>query len=130
MLEIGERIKKARRAKGMTQQAFADAIGLKRNTVATYEMGKSLPSDRTITDICRAFDVSDEWLRTGEGKMFVERSRDEELSAFFGGLLNGQPDFKRRLISVLSRLDESEWELLEKMAEELMAELQKEKADP
>lgn len=62
--------------------------------------------------------------------MFVQRSRDEELSAFFGDLMAGQPDFKRRLIAVLSRLDESEWELLEKMADKLMEELKKETADP
>lgn len=90
----------------------------------------SVPSDRTIADICREFNVNEEWLRTGEGEMFVQRSRDEELSAFFGDLLSGQSDFKRRLIAVLSRLDESEWELLEKMADKLMDEMQKEKADP
>ena len=90
----------------------------------------SVPSDRTIADICREFNVNEEWLRTGEGEMFVQRSRDEQLSAFFGDLLSGQSDFKRRLIAVLSRLDESEWELLEKMADKLMDEMQKEKADP
>lgn len=129
-MEIGERIKEARKAKKITQQAFADAIGLKRNTIANYEIGNVAPSDRTIAAICREFNVSEAWLRTGEGDMFVMRSRDEELSMFFGGLMNGPPDFTHRLISVLSRLDESEWELLEKMADKLMAELQKEKADP
>lgn len=125
-----ERIKELRKALGLTQQKFADKIGVKQNTVAQYEIGRNPPTDTVVTLICREFDVNEEWLRTGEGEMFVERSRDEELSVFFEGLMNGQPDFTRRLISVLSRLDESEWELLEKMAEKLMEELQKEKADP
>lgn len=125
-----ERIKELRKALGLTQQKFADKIGVKQNTVAQYEIGRNPPTDTVVTLICREFNVNEEWLRTGEGEMFVERSRDEELSAFFGGLMNGQPDFMRRLISVLSRLDESEWELLEKMAEKLMEEFQKEKADP
>lgn len=130
-MEIGERIKEARRAKSLTQQAFADAIGLKRNTVATYEMGKAIPSDRTIADICREFHVNEEWLRTGEGEMFVQRSRDEELAAFFGDLLsNEKPDFRHRLVAVLSRLPAEEWELLEGMADKLVEEMQKEKADP
>lgn len=127
---MNERIKELRKTLGFTQQEFADKIGVKRNTVATYEMGRSVPSDSAISLICREFNVSEAWLRTGEGPMFLERSRDEELSAFLGDLLAGHPDFKRRLISVLSRLDESEWELLEQMADKLVDDEQKDKADP
>ena len=129
-MEIGERIKEARKALKLTQQVFADTIGLKRNTVATYEMGKSLPSDRTIADICREFHVNEFWLRTGEGEMFSPRTRDTELADFFGDLLADEPDFRHRLISVLSRLSTDEWELLERMAKKLVEEEQKEKAGP
>lgn len=125
-----ERIKELRKALGLTQQKFADALGVKQNTIAQYESGRNAPIDAVVSLICREFNVNEEWLRTGEGAMFLERSRDEELSAFFGDLLAGQPDFKRRLITVLSRLDESEWELLEQMADKLVEETQKDKADP
>ena len=128
---MNERISLIRKEAGLTQEEFGARIGgLSRNYIWMIEKGDRTPSDRTIFDICREFNVSEEWLRTGEGEMFVRRSRDEELAAFFGDLLSGQPDFKRRLITVLSRLDESEWELLEKMADKLMDEMQKEKADP
>ena len=125
-----DRIKELRKYKGMTQSEFGECIGVRGNTITTYENGTRTPSEAVLLSICRVFNVNETWLRTGEGEMFVERSRDEELSAFFGDLMAGQPDFKRRLISVLSRLDESEWELLEKMADKLMEEMQKEKADP
>lgn len=125
-----ERIKGLRKALGLTQQKFADALGVKQNTIAQYESGRNAPIDAVVSLICREFNVNEAWLRTGEGAMFLERSRDEELSAFFGDLLAGQPDFKRRLITVLSRLDESEWELLEQMADKLVEEAQKDKADP
>jgi HTH-type transcriptional regulator/antitoxin PezA len=126
-VSIGDRIKKARQGLNMTQQAFADKIGLKRNTVATYEMDRAQPSDRTIADICREFNVNESWLRTGEGDMFLRLSRDEELAAFFGDVLSGQPDFKRRFLAVLARLDEKEWGLLEQMADRLVREMQAEK---
>lgn len=126
-MEIGERIKEARRALKKTQQAFADTIGLKRNTIASYEIGNVLPSDRTIADICREFNVNEEWLRTGEGEMFLQRSRDEELAAFFGDVLSGQQDFKRRLLAALSRLDEREWDMLEDVTDKLLEELKNEK---
>ena len=128
---IASRIIKLVEVSGGNKSEFARRISVTPAYIS--KMGKqpdSVPSDRTIADICREFDVNEVWLRTGEGEMFVQRSRDEELSAFFGDLLSGEPDFKRRLIAVLSRLDESEWELLEKMADKLMGELKKEKADP
>ena len=122
---MNERIKELRKALSLTQQEFADKLGLKRNTVGGYEIATVVPSDRTIADICRIFNVSETWLRTGEGEMFQPLSRDEELAQFFGKLSFGSEDFKHRLISVLSRLDESEWELLEKVATDLVDEMKK-----
>ena len=130
METVAERIIKVVDSLGMSKSEFARKI----NVTPAYisKLGKftdSVPSDRTILDICREFDVNEEWLRTGEGDMFVQKTKDEALSAFFGDLLSGQPDFKRRLIAVLSRLDEAEWGLLEKMADRLLEEMQNEKAD-
>ncbi len=65
-----KRIKKIRKTFDLTQQEFAERIGVKRNTVATYEMGKSKPSDSALSLICREFNVNEEWLRTGIGQMF------------------------------------------------------------
>jgi len=126
---MGERIKELRKALGLTQQEFADRIKVKRNTVATYEMGRSTPSDAAISLICREFNVNENWLRTGDGQMFIQVSRDEEIAAFIGDVLSGETgDFRRRLISVLARLDTDQWELLEHIAEEL-AQIEKEGAE-
>ena len=73
---MNTRIKKLRKELDLTQQAFADKLGVKRNTVATYETGKSNPSDAAIALICREFNVNEEWLRTGEGDMFKPESKD------------------------------------------------------
>lgn len=72
-MTFGERIKKVRKALDLTQQEFADRIGSKRNTVATYEMGRTEPSAAVASLICREFNVSEEWLRTGIGEMFTQR---------------------------------------------------------
>lgn len=126
---MNERIKKLRQALGLSQDEFGRRLGVTRGAVTNIELNKVEPKPLFVDLICREFGANEEWLRTGEGDMFVQLSRDEELSAFFGDLLAGEPDFKRRLIAVLSRLDESEWELLEKMADNLMEEMKKEKAD-
>lgn len=119
------RIKEVRKHLKLTQTEFGERIGVKGNTITGYETGLRSPSDAVITSICREFNVSEKWLRTGDGDIFVKMSRDEELTKFFGEVSFGNSDFKRRFISVLSRLDESEWELLEKMARELAGETKK-----
>lgn len=73
-MSISENIKRVRNEERLTQQEFADRIGVKRNTVATYEMGRSEPSDSAVMLICREFGVNEKWLRTGEGEMKVKRN--------------------------------------------------------
>ncbi len=70
------RIKKLRKALDLTQQEFADRLGMKQNTIATYEMGRSTPGSPTIVSICREFRVNEEWLRTGSGEMFLPPPAD------------------------------------------------------
>lgn len=123
MEKLSERIAQTRKTNNLTQEAFGARIGgLSRNYVWMLEKGERVPSDRTIADICREFDVSEEWLRNGTGQMFVEKSRDEELAEFFGHVL-ARDDFKQRLLAALSRLDESEWAMLEQVARKLLDEL-------
>ena len=72
-----ERLKKLRTSLGLTQQQFADRIGVKRATIACYETGVNEPIDAIFTSICKEYGVSEEWLRTGEGEMFSKELYDE-----------------------------------------------------
>ena len=65
-----ERIKKLRKHLDLTQEEFGKRIGVKRNTIATYEMGRNEPIDSVITLLCREYGVREDWLRTGAGEMF------------------------------------------------------------
>ena len=124
---MNERIKELRKALGLTQQRFAEIIGVKQNTVAQYEIGRNQPIDTVITLICREFNVDENWLRTGEGEMFRQQSRDEEMAALMGQLLADRPEsFRRQLISVLLRFDPKgpEWQVLENIYEALKKEAQ------
>lgn len=111
-----DRIKKIRKELDLTQQEFADRIGIKRGGVANYEIGRNEPADSVISLICREFNVNEQWLRDGTGEMFIEQTRDEQIASFVGSIQASADDsFKKRFISMLSALDESEWEVLEKM---------------
>ena len=116
-----ERLKKLRKALDLTQQEFADRIGISRGNIATYETRDGSPGNSVINLICREFNVSETWLRTGDGEMFIKRTRNDELTTFVNELLSEEtPDFRRRLVTALARLKPEQWDALEAVALELM----------
>lgn len=111
---MNERLKKLRKELDLTQQEFADSIGIKRSTMATYEAGRNIPIDAVVSLICREFNVNEKWLRFGEGDMFIELSRSDEIAQFVEQLMTEEDDsFKKRLVSGLAALDDSGWKVLE-----------------
>lgn len=125
---MNERIKKLRKALGLTQQEFSERLNIGRGTLANYEVGRNEPIDAVVALIVREFHVNGTWLRTGEGEMFIPQSRHDEITNFMGSILRDESDFRQRFISVLSRMTMEEWKLLERKALELAEELKK--ADP
>lgn len=118
---MNQRIREVRVSAGLKQDEFAAQLGLSRNFISLLEGGARVPSDRTIADICREFNVNETWLRTGEGEMFNALSMDEQLAFYLGTILSEQGDtFKKRLIAALSALDESEWSAVEAFARKLV----------
>lgn len=129
MEPINERISKIIDELGIKKTEFAERINVSQPFVSQMCSGNKIPSDRTISDICRVFRVNETWLKTGEGEMFARSNRSNEISDFLGDILSGDPDFRSRLISVLARLNTDQWKLIEEMADMLVEETQKEKAD-
>ncbi|MEG2286187.1 MAG: helix-turn-helix transcriptional regulator [Eubacterium sp.] len=71
------RIKSLRKYKNMTQEEFAKRIGLARNSVTSYEIGRREPTNAIINSICREFNVNEDWLRHGSGDMFIKTQVNE-----------------------------------------------------
>lgn len=117
---MNERIALVRRSLNLTQEKFAERVGLSRNFMWMVESGARIPSDRTISDICREFNVNETWLRTGEGEMFNQITQSEKLAAFLADITADEgDDFKRRFVEMLAELEPEDWKLLERMAEKL-----------
>lgn len=74
---MNERLKLLRKALHLTQQEFADRLGISRGNIAAYEVAKNAPSDAVILLICKEFNVSEAWLRTGDGEMFTPNPATE-----------------------------------------------------
>lgn len=124
---MNERIKEVRLAQSpkMSQDAFGAKIGITGAAVSRIESGDRNVTDQVITAIVREFSVSEEWLRTGRGEMFIKKTESEELAAFFGDLLKDEPDFRHRLIAAMSRLTLDELKVLEKLAVEAVEGIKK-----
>lgn len=117
---MNNRIKELRNALKLTQQAFADKLKIPRNNIAGYETGKRSPSDAVVSLICEKFKVSEEWLRSGNGEMFIELDREQEIASMTAMLFKEEEtSFKYRLINALCKLDEKGWEVLEQLAKEI-----------
>jgi transcriptional regulator with XRE-family HTH domain len=115
-IKLKDRFKELRKELNATQQEFADKLKISRNFVAQIEMGSKVPSDRTIDDVCREFNVNEEWLRTGNGDMFVSGIKDKQISAMLADVMkSGEDSFRHRLVSALARLDDEGWDNLEKL---------------
>ena len=83
---LGERIKKVRRSLDLTQQEFGGRIGIKPNSISLIESGNRNASEQVVLAVCREFNVSEVWLRTGEGEMIVPKEADalDELVKQYG----------------------------------------------
>jgi transcriptional regulator with XRE-family HTH domain len=83
-MPIGQQIKILRKSLKLTQAEFADRLGLKMNTIATYEGGQKVPSGVAFNSICKEYNVRAEWLRDGTGEMYAEDHNLENLSRRHG----------------------------------------------
>ena len=127
---MNERLKELRKALGFkNQQEFADALNIKRGTIANYEIGRNEPIDAVITLICSKFNVNENWLRTGEGEMFIELSRKDKIIEWATEALSGESEeYRNRFVDALDALSVEDWEVLANMAE-TMANRNKKKKD-
>ncbi len=130
-MELHERVRYLRKEiLKMSQTEFAAALGTSRDAINNIEADRLKRPDQKeplFKLMCEKFNISETWLLTGEGEKKTPVNREEDISAFMGKVMNGESDdFRRRMITVLSKLDTPEWELLEKMALKLAAETKKE----
>lgn len=119
-MNISERVRFLRKEKlKLTQEALGEPLGLTRANIANIEAGRIAVTDRVVISICEKFNVSENWLRTGEGEVFVPLTRNQQITDFLGDLIKEENSFKKRLIDALSRLSEEDWEDIERIVDKL-----------
>lgn len=125
METTNQRIAMIVKQSGLNKTAFSEKINVSPSMVSLICSGKTGVSDRTISDICRVFGVSEDWLRTGEGEMRLNLDRKEELKAIFGDIM-ASDDVKARLVKAFAMLPDEAYPKLEEYIKKIAQELSKE----
>lgn len=97
-----DRIKELRKSLGLTQQKFADRLGLKRQTIAAYEIGNIEPSESTLLLICKEFGINKDWLLTGKGEPTIEACQEERYSINIGKLQRADNETIMRWVNAIA----------------------------
>lgn len=121
---INDRFRIARENLSLSQEVFASKANRTRSEIKNIEYGKTVPKEEVIQSVCKAHGISEVWLRTGEGEMFLPKSRKEELMDIFGSALNGVTD-KDRFIRAVSQIPDEAFPAFVQFLKTLSEEFQK-----
>jgi len=93
-MNILDRIRLVRKALNLKQGEFAGRIGLTQTALSMIELEKVALTDKNIKLICVTFAVNEDWLRTGNGEMFISLSPyEKELLDVYGKLTADTQEF-------------------------------------
>ncbi len=117
-MEMYERIRDLRKIHlDMTQELFAASINISRSNLSNIEAGRIGITDRIISDICKTFNVNENWLRTGEGNIFLPKNTEDKIIEVFARLLQQDDNsFARQLVAALAELTPNQWKAVENFA--------------
>lgn len=105
-MKIFERIRKLRKdVLHMTQKEFAESIKISRSNLGNIETEKVAVTNRVIYDICEKHNINRDWIVDGIGNIFTDR----------GNSLDNEVSFREGILKILSEMDKSDWETLEKI---------------
>ena len=124
-MSMNERIKYIRKSSGLTQAEFGERIGITFSSVSLLEKGKNNPSEQTIREICREFDVNKVWLLYGKGEMTSTGPFEPQLHK----VLRRHPDLQAALELLVEDNDPEFWAALNTVARKLVEQKKKKEAE-
>lgn len=122
METINDRIAWCIKDAGIKKAEFARRLNLSQPFVSELCSGKNNPSDRTIADICREFNISEVWLRTGEGEPHIQRDEDAEWQEVLAQITVSDDDLIKRIIKAYWFMDEKEKVAIRKLIDNFLGQ--------
>lgn len=120
MESIANRVIQIVNATGGNKSEFARRVNLTPAYISKLDKEPNrTPSDRTIADICREFAVSEVWLRTGRGEMFLQLDADAEFLEICEAINISDDPIIKRIIRAYWSLDDKEKAAIRKLIDGL-----------
>ena len=102
---MNERLKIIRLKLKLTQDDFAKKINVTRSAISNYEKGTRNIMNRVIADICREFNVNEEWIRHGTGEMFIQNINNTQGGIYMDNeLLNILKSIQTKIYSIENKV--------------------------
>lgn len=113
-MTIAERIMVIIEKEDKTLSQFAEILNVTPAYISKIKKyPETVPSDRIINDICRIFHVNENWLRTGKGSMYQERTRETEIAEITAEMFkSSDTDIKYQLHRLISKVDDKQLEMI------------------
>lgn len=136
MTTINDRVKFVRNKLGLTQTIFGEKLAATQTYLSQIEKGDKPVTEKILKIICLEFNVSEHWLRTGEGEMIIENDNTilSEISKQYN-LTNADKVFFKTFLKCSPEqravLKQVAFKLLDTITEdpELLAEYQRSKKE-
>ncbi len=123
MKSIESRVRAVRKSNKLSQTEFAESLGVTVGVISNIELGRITQWDTKtplLNLICDKYGCRREWLIDGEGEMMQDLSREQEIIRAVSEMFTGDDSFKQDIISMLVKLPDEHWGLLEDMARRLL----------
>lgn len=120
MSSLGIRIKKIRKQEGLNQTEFAHKLGSTIGALSRYEIDKVIPNDVFIKHLCKVCHVNEDWLRTGNGEMYIATTDDEHFAELLGELLVSENDQIKDIITKTVDLDDRDLMIIHQLVDRLL----------
>lgn len=120
---INNRIKELLAILGIKQTDMAKKLNVSRELMSSMVNGRRTATDRTIKDICRVYEINEDWLVNGTGEVF--QPTDDELFELIGEKANEISDNMSIIIKMILRMSDNQREVFDNFVDEFLEEKQK-----
>lgn len=99
----GERVRIVRKDLSLTLESFGKKLGVGKTAIYKIEKRENSLTDRMLKSICREFNVNEDWLRSGEGDMYLPV--EDEVAEIVSRLLEDSNPFYDLILDIMQAFD-------------------------
>ena len=85
----------------MSRAKFGEPIGMTDSEIKNVETGATQLKENKIPLICNIYNVNEQWLRTGQGDMFLPKTRAQEIGEIVRNAATRDPEESMKFFTEL-----------------------------